>query len=190
MKLQDRLPDHIMVRGKKVRLDLDFRNVLRMIDTLGRDDLLPDAREWLAMKCICRHPRKGMLSEVKKLLFPQAEEHERITDFEQDADLIRAAFMQEYGINLFRDRLHWFEFACLLACIPAGNKYSDILNIRIRPMPQATSYNAEERAWLARMKAEFALKLTEQEQQEAYSKGVQRLGAMLLALAGEGDKND
>ena len=189
MRLQDKLPDHVRVNGRKVRLDLEFRNVLRMMDTLGRDDLLPEAREWLACRCICRHPRKGMLKEVRKLLFPEAVEREKITDFEQDADLIRAAFMQEYGINLFRDRLHWFEFACLLSCIPAGNKYSDILNIRIRPMPAATNYNAEERAWLARMKAEFGLKLSDNEQEQAYSRNVQRLGAMLLAMAGEGDNN-
>ena len=190
MKLQDNLPNCVIVRGKKVRLDLEYRNVLRMIDTLARDDLMPDAREWLAMKCICKHPRKGMISEVKKLLFPDAkEQHERITDFEQDAELIRAAFMQEYRINLFREKLHWFEFVCFLSCLPVGSKYTDILNIRVRPMPAATSYNSEERAWLARAKAEFALKLDDKEQEQAYSKGVQKLGAMLMALAGEGDKN-
>ena len=31
MKLQDRLPDSVTVLGKRYKLDLDFRNVLRMM---------------------------------------------------------------------------------------------------------------------------------------------------------------
>lgn len=186
MKLYDRIPDTVTVNGRKVRINLDFRNVLRMIDTLARDDLMPEAREWLAMKCICRHPVNGMKPAVMKLLFPdQSKPEKRITDFGQDADLIRAAFMQEYRINLFRDKLNWFEFACLLSCIPEGNKYSDILSIRARPMPEPTAYNIKERQWLLEAKAQFALKETEQEQQERYRKEVAKLGDFLMSLAKE-----
>ena len=186
MKLYEKIPDHVEVNGKRIRVDLDFRNVLKMIDIIGRDDLLPDAREWLAMKCICRRPVKGMMPEIMKMLFPKAEARERITDFEQDADLIRAAFLQEYGINLFREKLNWFEFSCLLSCIPEGTKYSDVLSIRARPMPAATEYNAKEREWLAKAKAEVGLKLTEQEKANKYRQDVEKLGAYLLGLAGEG----
>ena len=118
-----------------------------------------------------------------------AKKGERITDLEQDADMIRAAFMQSYGINLYRDNLHWFEFSALLSCIPEGSKYSEILSIRARPIPEATKYNEKERAWLINAKAEFGLKLTQQEQEEKYKKDVQKIGAFLMALAGEGEKN-
>jgi hypothetical protein len=105
MKLYEKLPDSVMVNGKRVRLNLEFRNVIRMIDIMSEDGLMQEAREYLALKCICRHPKKGMMKPVRELLFPGAgsDNSERITDFEQDADLIRAAFLQEYGINLFRD---------------------------------------------------------------------------------------
>ena len=187
MKLYEKIPDHVEVNGKRIRVDLDFRNVLKMIDIIGRDDLLPDAREWLAMKCICRRPVKGMMPEIMKMLFPKAEARERITDFEQDADLIRAAFMQAYGINLFRDKLNWFEFSCLLSCIPEGSKYSDILSIRARPMPEANQYNQKERQWLAEAKAQFGLKITEKEQEERYKKDVHRISSFLMALEGKTD---
>lgn len=190
MKLQERLPNHIMVGKKKVRVDLGFRNVLDMIDILSDKALMPEAREWLALKCICIHPVKGMMPVVKKMLFPNIKtKYERITDFEQDADLIRAAFLQVYGINLFRDELHWFEFSCLLSCIPEGNKYSEILSIRTRPIPEATKYNAKERMWLANAKAEFGLKITEDEQKEKYNKDIEKIGACLMALAGEGEND-
>lgn len=187
MKLYEKLPHHVTVNGKRVRVNLEFRNVLRMMDILNRQDILPEAREWLAMKCICRRPRKGMAKVVINMLFPKQREHERITDFEQDADLIRAAFWQEYGINLFRDRLNWFEFSCLLSCIPEGTRYSNILNIRARPLPEPTAYNAKEREWLLQAKAEFGLHETEQEQMKRYRRDVAKLGELMSALAREGN---
>lgn len=189
MKLYEKVPDSVIVNGKKVRLKLDFRNVLRMIDILERTDLMPDARDWLAMKCVCRRPVKGMKIPVMRLLFPGSGSHNRITDMAQDADLIRSAFLQVYGINLYKARLNWFEFCCYLSCIPEGNRYSDVLSIRARPMPDATAYNAKERQRLAQAKAEFGLKLTEQEQQEQYRRDVQKLGDFLLTLA-EGDEKN
>ena len=44
MKLQDRLPDGVQVDGKFYKMNFDFRNVLRMIDILDRDDLMPKKR--------------------------------------------------------------------------------------------------------------------------------------------------
>lgn len=190
MKLQEKLPNYIQVGKRKVRVNLDFRNVLNMIEILSQPDLMPEAREWLALKYICKHPVKGMFPVVRRMLFPNVKEKgERITDLEQDADLIVAAFRQAYGINLYRDNLHWFEFSALLSCIPEGSKYSEILSIRARPIPEATKYNEKERAWLVNAKAEFGLKLTQQEQEEKYKKDVQKIGAFLMALAGEGEKN-
>ena len=187
MKLYENLPNSVKVNGKRVKINLEYRNVLRMVEILGQDDLLPESQEYLAMKCICRKPVKGMKTEVIKLLFPKTRDCEKITDFSQDADLIRAAFLQVYGINLFREKLHWFEFMCLLSSIPEGNRYGDILSIRTRPMPAATPYNEKERLWLARAKAEFGLKLTEEERLANYHRDVENIGAVLLALAGEGE---
>lgn len=190
MKLFESLPDSVTVNGKRVRVDLDFRNVLKMMEILSRDDLMPEAREFLALKCICKRPRKGMMHPVRNLLFPGASvDHKKITDFAQDADLIRAAFMQEYRINLFRDKLHWFEFSCLLGCLPEGSKYMEILSIRTRPIPAPNAYNQNEIAWLTEAKARYGLELTEKEQKKQYSEDVRRIGAFLLSLAGEGENN-
>ena len=187
MKLQERLPDHITVGKKRIRVNLDFRNVLRFMETLQRDDLMPDAREWLAVRCVCRKPVKGALEAVKQLLFPNKPppDGKRVTSFEQDADLIRAAFRQVYGINLWKEKLHWFEFVELLHGIPEGNRYSDVIGIRVREMPEPNKYNAKEREWLMKAKAAYALKLTEKEIQENYQRGVQEVFNALLARAEE-----
>jgi hypothetical protein len=189
MKLQDSLPNSVTFNGKRIKLNLDFRNVLRMLHTLSREELTPEAREFLAMKCICKRPVPGMFVAIQSLLFPKSDkkEAERITDFDQDADLIRSAFMQVYGIDLFTEKLHWFKFSCLLSGLPSGCRYSEILNIRARPLPAPTKWNADERNWLINAKTEYAIKLSDKEQEKNYSKQVENIGHFLLSLAGEGE---
>lgn len=188
MKLYEHLPDRVEVGGKMYRLDLDFRNVLEMLEIIGRDDLIQGARERRALQCVMKHPPRHpgpVLAAVRALLFPASAgaKGPHITDFEQDADLIRAAFRQEYGINLYRDHLHWVEFSALLAGLPEGSRYVEVLGIRARPMPSPTKYNAEERKWLAKAKAQYALKLSEKEQKESLNQGLRDVALSLLALA-------
>lgn len=195
MKLHERLPDTLTVDGRAYRLDLDFRNVFRMLDVLGREDLLPGARDYLALKCVMRRvPRDtaAAMRALKELLFPEPERKSKgsaspkITNYEQDADMIRAAFMQAYGINLWRDKLHWFEFTGLLANLPEGSRYTDVLSIRARPMPEPTAYNTKERQWLMEAKRRFALHLSEDEETKALENSMRAATASLLALAKKG----
>jgi hypothetical protein len=190
MKIYDALPNSVMVNGRKIRVNLAWQNVLKMLDVLSDEQLLPEAREYRAMKCICKHPKDGMCSAVLELLGfgNDKQDKQRITDLDQDADMIRAAFMQTYCINLYRDKLHWFEFTAFLSCIPEGSKYAEVLSIRARPIPEANKYNAKEREWLIRAKAEYALKLSEKEREKQYSENVKNIGAFLMALAGDGGK--
>ena len=186
MKLQDQLPEGVEVDGKFYRLDFDFRNVLRMIDVLDRDDLLPEAKAYKALKCLCKRPRNAerVLTEVKGLLFkaPRKSGGQKATDFVQDAGLIRAAFRQAYGIDLYRDRLHWMEFTELMANLPDGNRYEETVGIRARPMPAATKYNAKEREWLMKAKQSVALHLNEREQQRKYDTDVGNVFAGLMSM--------
>lgn len=195
MKLQDRLPRGVTVRGRFIKLDLDFRNVLNLMDTLARDDLLPEARDYLALRHLTRRPRwpQETLAALRPVLFPQTKRTAskgKITDFEQDADLIRAAFRQVYGIDLYRDKLHWLEFSSLLAGLPEGNRYNEVLGIRARPMPAPTKYNAEERKWLAQAKADLALRVSDKERANTLEQGLRGLAESLLALAAKGSENN
>lgn len=195
MKLQESLPYCVVVGRKRYKLDPDFRNVLKMMEVLARDDLLPGAREYLAVKCVIRHPPKDagpVLAEVRKLFFPERKEAapaKKITSFEQDADLIRAAFRQAYGIDLYRDKLHWIEFSELLNALPEGSRYSEVLGIRARPMPKATKWNQEEREWLQKAKAQCALEMDDKEREANYSRCVLNVFSGLMSMA-KGDGTD
>lgn len=191
LKLYNRLPDSVTVDGKRYKCDFDFRNVLLMLDMMQRDDLLPDAREYLCVRCITsishRMPPKtvrNLYNGINALLFDKAPEGDgkRITSFEQDAGLIRSAFRQEYGIDLFREKLHWMEFTELLQNLPEGNRYEEVLGIRSRPMPAPTKYNAKEREWLMKAKQSVALHLTEAEAAKKYDKDVEKIFSGIFGM--------
>lgn len=195
MRLQDRLPDRIRIGRRWYRLDLDFRNVLNMMATLDRDDLLQGAREYRALRCVMRHPPKdtaAALLAVRLMLFGPGSGDgggKKLTSFEQDADYIRAAFLQAYGINLFTDRLHWCAFASLLNALPEGSRYAEIISIRAREMPEANKYNQKEREWLAKAKAFYAVRMTDKEREASYQQGLHSMALSLLAYAERGGQN-
>ena len=53
-------------------------------------------------------------------------------------------------------------------------------------MPAPTKYNAEERHWLAKAKADLALRLTDNEREVSLNQSLRDVATSLLALAGKG----
>ena len=192
MKLQDTLPNGVTVDGRFYKLDFDFRNVLRMMDELDRDDVMPEARAYNALKCLCNRPKnvQKVLEAVKGLLFQEKpkKDAQKVTDFVQDAGMIRAAFRQAYGIDLYRDKLHWIEFSEMLNAIPEGSRYSEVVGIRARPMPAPTRWNAEERQWLMKAKADVAIHLSEKEQAKRYEEDVAKVFSGLMGIIAKGSE--
>ena len=185
MKLTEAYPAGVTVDGRFYKLDFDFRNVLRMMDILGRDDLMPDARDYLALKCLTKHPKKTgkVLNAARAVLFPdKGTGGERVMSFEQDAGLIRVAFRQVYNIDLAREKLHWLEFTELLHNLPEGNRFTETVSIRARPLPSSTKYNQKEREWLMKAKAQVALHKTDAEAARQYDKDVGNLFSGLMGM--------
>ena len=187
LKLFERLPDSIEVDGKRYKCNFDFRNVLRMLEIMQRDDILPDARDYLCARCCVKNAPKNAANVYAVLcstLFPNTPETggKKLTSYEQDAGLIRTAFRQVYGIDLFRDDLHWFEFVELLQFLPDGCRYEETIGIRARPMPAPNKYNAKEREWLMKAKQSVALHLNEKEQERKYETDVSNVFAGLMGM--------
>ena len=192
LRLYETLPDCVVVNGKRYACDFDFRNVLRMLEVMQRDDIIPDARDYLCAKCVCNAPKNAgaVYREICAVLFEQspATGAKRLTSYEQDAGLIRTAFRQVYNIDLFRDNLHWLEFIELLQNLPEGNRYEEIIGIRARPMPAPNKYNAKEREWLLQAKQSVALHLTDKEQERKYDTDVSRIFAGLMSMIPKEEK--
>lgn len=202
MKLTERLPRYVKIGKRRYWLKTDFRHVLRMFDILSDTTIIEQARMYLALCEIVRNPPKDeglqmvVFLAARATLIPQrgksSGEHERITDFVQDADMIRAAFRQVYGINLFKDKLHWIEFTELLNNLPSGTRYSEIIDIRAKPLPEATKWNGKQRTALLEAKAKYAINKSEEEIAKSYNRGVNNLANSLLRMAeaGKGSGDD
>ena len=195
MKLFERLPEGVKVGRRFYKCDFDFRNVLKMLEIMQREDINVLARDWHCARCVIRHriPLKTaseVYNALCSILFEKRPEtgEKRLTSFEQDAPLIRAAFRQVYGIDLFRDRLTWFEFIELLQGLPDGNRYEDVIGIRARPIPPPTKYNQKEREWLITAKQSVAIHLTEQEAEKKYDSDVLRVFGGLMSIIKDGEK--
>ena len=185
IKLFERLPEGVTVDGKYYRCNFDFRNVLKMLEFMQRDDLTDEAKEYLCAKCVCKPPKNAakVFDVLCSTLFvKQPETGEKLTSFEQDAGLIRAAFKQVYNIDLFREKLTWFEFIDYLQNLPDGNRYEDVIGIRARPLPAPNKYNQKEREALIKAKQSVALHLTESEAAKKYDRDVSRVFSGLMSM--------
>ena len=189
-KLFDRLPDGVTVDGRFYKCDFDFRNVLKMLEIMRRDDLEFAARDYHCAKCVFRghlplSRAAKVYSAICSVLFEKTPENDgkRVMSFEQDAPLIRAAFRQTYQIDLFREKLTWFEFTELLHALPEGNRFSEVVGIRARPLPAPTKWNGKEREALMKAKQTVALHLDEKEREKKYEADVARIFDGLFAWA-------
>ena len=72
-----------------------------------------------------------------------------------DAGALYASFRQQYGIDLLRQPLHWFEFRELLAGLTEQTAFG--ARVRLR-MADENAAPPEERAHLRRLKEQVALR--------------------------------
>lgn len=75
-------------------------------------------------------------------------------DFEQDNRFIYSAFRARYGIDLTRERMHWFAFLAMLSDL-GGCSLSDIIGIRAIDLSQLSD---SQRKHYAELQAKYRIK--------------------------------
>ena len=75
-------------------------------------------------------------------------------DYRCDAPYIVAAFQQAYGIDLTREKLHWFRFRALFAALPEDTLMAKIMSWRTLDLDD---YDGKMREHYADLKERFAL---------------------------------
>lgn len=131
-------------------------------------------------------PSLGLLKAVSDVLFtPSKGGGDKAFDFVQDSPLIYAAFYQAYGMDLVdqQGKLHWWKFQSLLNGLPSNTRFSEIVSIRMKPIPAPTKYNKEEREELMRLKAVYALNLTSKEREEQLQRSLWNVVKYLQSVA-------
>jgi hypothetical protein len=152
-------------QGKTYRVDFSFNAILEVIDVLD-DKTICDADKidyacWrLVRGHVPQNAREGVFQAILGAIKGSGDDGEQAIEFGQDWPQIRAGFRQAYGIDLEKERgrMHWIEFRDLLANLPADTRMAETIDIRLRPMPKATKFNADERMALARAKAKVRIR--------------------------------
>lgn len=191
MRLYEDAPCFVRVGKRKYEITASFDTVLFIFDVLERTDMLGRDRVILAAKMMFRFPpfrladKEKALEEALKLLGGNRakEDTPSVMDFEQDASMIRAAFLQQYGIDLDvqRGRMSWFRFMDLLGGLTDKTRFIQIVQIRSKPMPAPTQHNGAERRALAEAKAQFAIKETPERAKRRLARQMQALADSMKA---------
>lgn len=180
------LPYEVREKGRIYTLIPWFDNVLQMYQAI--EGLDPWDKPEVMLSYLVKQkvkPSLELLQAVSKVLFPPSKSGEKAFDFVQDSPLIYAAFYQAYGMDLVEQqgKLHWWKFQSLLNGLPSNTRFSEIVSIRMKPIPAPTKYNKEEREELMRLKSLYAVKLSAEERQEQLQQSLRNVVNYLQSVA-------
>lgn len=190
--LTGNLPVSFLIGGREYPISSDFGAMLKLEEIFSSEELTDEEKAAQALKlfygCI---PEPLEEAVAQMCLFWRCGRQEQegrgqavgegayqppIYSFTHDAGLIYGAFLTQYGIDLSRKSLHWWQFMALFEALEEDRVLKEVMRCRAveikGDMPQAQKdyYNA--------MKRRYALPLPEQEERQQ--------SALVTALMGDG----
>ena len=181
------LPTAITICGAEYEIDTDFRTAIRFTQLMQRADVddvtkldiaifmffgatpLPDLQEAVAR--IMQFYRCG--KDIKKTTGKAVEMAQRIYDYEYDADLIYAAFLEQYGLDL-QDipYMHWWKFRALFSGLSEQTEFLKIVGYRAIKITD--SMTKEQKQHYRALKAQYALpdNRSEEEKDRAFARSL------------------
>lgn len=189
--LLDRLPSELWICGRAVRVNTDFRysilfEKLCLDRTIPPDEkakklfrlMFPDLQELpledpqQIFDALIQFYKGGerelnqyQIREQKKAEEQEQPAEERVYDYEYDDELIFAAFLQQYGIDLVEERLHWWKFRALFSGLTEDTKFIKVLGYRSAKITSKMS--GTEKEHLRKMKELYALPIPLDEVEKA-----------------------
>lgn len=143
------LQNTISVHGTEYWIKTDFRLWLSFGRLMREKPNLTDfdyLYEFDGIEPKAPFDRQGGIEELIKFFNPGQslprpckDGDAKVIDFRQDSDLIFAAFMECYGINLLKADLHWHEFLALLKGLH-GTKMNEVMGYRSFDENDKTGY--------------------------------------------------
>ena len=133
-----KLPEAIAVGGLFYRIHTDFRYFIRLGQVLSEKGTKPTDFDFMFIQEVPPNRIAGVKALVTFMNPPhplprkskQDDSGAPVLDYTLDADLIYAAFMQQYHIDLSTEPLHWHCFSALLAGL-RDTKLNDVIGFRL-----------------------------------------------------------
>ena len=135
--LTDLMPDRVTVDGEECYMKTHFKRWIefelimtnpKLKDEIKLAAILPlcfkklpsdaDKAVKACMKFYCGNVKRGKAGAKTSY------------SFLYDAELIYAAFMTQYGIDLSVENIHWYKFRALFKGLKSDNKISEVMQLR------------------------------------------------------------
>ena len=124
--LTGNLPDSFLIGGREYHISSDFRAMLRLEEIFSAEELTDEEKAERALKLFYGCIPEPLEEAVDRLCYfwgcgrQEKKRHGKTTgadfyqppiySFTHDAGLIYGAFLTQYGIDLSRKSLHWWQF--------------------------------------------------------------------------------
>ena len=163
----EELPTEVVIDGARYAINGDFRRGI-LFESIVFDERMPEAEK--VTRCLQAWFDDKIPTADIKAVFDAVfdfyrcgkpagqgdSDSKRHYDFKHDDDLIYAAFLQEYGIDLFKiEGLHWWKFRAMLSALSSECRFMEVIGYR--SMKISKDMSAEQRRHVHKMRAMFAL---------------------------------
>lgn len=169
MQLTERLLQSVTVDGKKIPIRTDFRSWIRFDAALSRRDLPEAQRLALALSAVLKEKTLPQnLVGLMQALFSfyacgdtktgkkkRGSSKAQVLSFQEDAPLIFAAILSQYGVDLTKKNPHWHVFCAMLKGLPENCPLSKIM--AYRGVNLADIKDPKQKRHIKKMKARFQL---------------------------------
>ena len=128
--------DVVSADGGVYPINSDFRVILGCIRKLSDPDVDPLRKSiYVAVHFFNSNPPPDMDTLFRAYVVGDCACDDQppddpLMDYEVDAEAIYAGFRQQYGIDLLRANLHWYEFRALLSGLSEYTEYRQRIKIR------------------------------------------------------------
>lgn len=121
------LSDRISYGGRDYPVRCGFRSILTILNCIETGAKPSDMTEYFFIGDIPENGTELMTEFIGDEYIPQKG---NAFSFYGDFGLIFGAFMECYGINLFREDMHWHEFAAMFMSLPDNCAFSKLIKCR------------------------------------------------------------
>lgn len=164
--LTDTLPKELIICGKSCPINSDFKTWIKVSELMGKSnsDEISVIKEVLKLVFLKLPPRLcDAIAAILEFYNPkkigevkgEASPRKRVYDFSYDAELIYAAFWEQYNIDLQSASLHWWQFKTLFDNLSEETQFIKVVGYRsINP---ETIKDKEQKKFYRRMKERYRL---------------------------------
>ena len=180
-----KLPEGVLIDGSFYPVYTDFKNWIR-ISVLFEEGNINEEKLLAAFSlCYRTLPETidkafdGMLDfympDKSRINKERGSAKSRIFSFKEDSELIYAAFLSQYNIDLSKASLHWYQFMALFRALTKEHKLFEVIFIRDAKLSDIK--DKEKRAYIAKMKRIYSLadNRTEEEKSESIASSMAEL---------------